>query len=56
MGMGAAIPGRGRGTPGYSLRICLMRAIASSTACSGLMPPAATGSHAAVSAAREYRL
>ena len=27
---------------GYSLRICLMRAIASSTACSGLMPSAAT--------------
>ena len=26
----------------YSLRICLMRAIASSTACSGLMPSAAT--------------
>ena len=24
--------------PGYSLRICLIRAIASSTACSGLMP------------------
>jgi hypothetical protein len=26
----------------YSLRICLIRAIASSTACSGLMPSAAT--------------
>ena len=26
----------------YSLRICLMRTIASSTACSGLMPSAAT--------------
>ena len=38
---GEAEPGDRRRV-GYSLRICLIRAIASSTACSGLMPSVAT--------------
>jgi hypothetical protein len=39
-GMGNARPDPGR--PGYSFRISLIRAIASSTACSGVMPSVTT--------------
>ncbi len=48
LGRGAAFGPPGEAEPGdrrrvgYSLRICLIRAIASSTACSGLMPSVAT--------------